>query len=77
MSSRSTKPTSKGACPECGRGQLFPVVASRTYDIKGRRVRVDGLLPWECEACHKRVWPNAEVQRAREIIALKIQKAAA
>ncbi|MBI2945184.1 MAG: YgiT-type zinc finger protein [Candidatus Wallbacteria bacterium] len=77
MSSQSTNPTSKGICPECGKGKLFQVVASRTYEVDGQRVRVDGLLPWECETCHKRVWPNAEVQRARQIIAFKLHKAAA
>ncbi|MBI4870424.1 MAG: hypothetical protein HY814_02530 [Candidatus Riflebacteria bacterium] len=52
-------------------------MASRTYQIGGSKVRVDGLIPWECERCHERVWPNSEVQRAREIIEIRLRKLAA
>ncbi len=77
MSSPFMKPTSKGICPECGKGRLFPVVASRVYEVQGRKIRVEGLMPWECDACRERVFPASENQRAQEIIAIKLQKAAA
>jgi YgiT-type zinc finger domain-containing protein len=76
MSSRSIELT-RSECPECGKGKLNRILVSKTYEVDGQKVSVDGLLPFECDECKALVWPNAEVQRARQIIDLKLQKKAA
>lgn len=76
MSSRSTKPT-ENRCPECGKGVLRRDVVSKVIEGPGGRVRVDGLLPDRCSECRALVWPNSELERAREIVAIKLRKAAA
>ncbi|MBI4872953.1 MAG: hypothetical protein HY814_15475 [Candidatus Riflebacteria bacterium] len=68
------KPT-ENRCPECG-GQLVRVVTSRTLNVEGHPVFVEGLMPYECLACKEQVWPNAELMRAREQAAIKVRKAA-
>ena len=76
MSSRITKPADR-PCPECPDGQLDRVLASRTYEVEGSVIEVDGLLPYECPSCHARVWPEAELRRGDEILQLKLRKLAA
>ncbi len=45
--------------------------------VQGSRFRVDGLLPDRCSECGTLVWPNSELERAREIVAIKLRKLAA
>ena len=77
MSSQFTKPSANRPCPECRKGQLGRVLASRTYTVEERSVEVGGLMPYECDACHARSWPDSELQRGREMLAIKLRKAAA
>jgi uncharacterized protein with PIN domain len=75
-SSRSTKP-SEDRCPECGKGRLRRVLATKSFRVEDRRVRVPGLLPLECDACRAQVWPQEEVKRVRQVVEIKLRRAAA
>lgn len=78
MSSPSTKtPIAKSRCPECGKADLERVIVSREYQRDGQTVTVDGLMPDQCPACQAIVWPDSELRRGREMLAIKLHKVAA
>lgn len=77
MSSQSTNQAGERPCPECPSGQLERIIASRMYEVEGRKIEVDGLMPYRCTVCGAHVWPDAELQRGRQMLAIKLRKEAA
>lgn len=78
MSSPSTKIlTAKSRCPECGKADLKRVIVSRDYQRGGHTVTVDGLMPDQCPACQAVVWPDSELRRGREMLAIKLHSLSA
>ena len=77
MSSPSTKQTENGRCPECNKGKLRRVLATRSFTIDNRRFRVSCLMPLECDFCGARVWPESELKRAEKVLELKQKTKAA
>jgi len=63
-------------CFECGEGMLKPSVVTRSYTIDGRKIRVPGLIVLCCTKCGEKSWPDSELQRGRQIAALKNEAAA-
>lgn len=76
MSSPSMRP-GESRCPECGKGLLRRVVVSRTLEIEGQAVFVEGLMPDQCPECQSFVWPESEMRRAREQARIKLERKAA
>ena len=73
---RSEANAAETRCPACGKGQVQRVIVSRTYEVEGKRYRVDGLMPDKCDTCGELTWPDEELSRGREMLAIKLRKAA-
>ncbi|MBI4870828.1 MAG: YgiT-type zinc finger protein [Candidatus Riflebacteria bacterium] len=70
------RPPEPDHCPECGRGFLHRVLTSRTYQVEGQTITIDGLMPDQCSDCGAVVWPDEELQRGRQALAIVLRKAA-
>ena len=78
MSSRSMKTASgENHCPACGKGVLERDLVSKTFEVDGHPVTLDGLMPYRCPACLELTWPESEARRIHEAIAILSRKAAA
>ena len=53
------------------------VLTSRTYEVVGQKIEVPGLMPYQCDSCGAKAWPDEEVVRARRALALILEKRAA
>lgn len=61
----------KSQCFECAKGTLEPTITARSFTIDGHRVRIPGLVVLVCNRCGDRSWPESELERGRQLAAIK------